>query len=171
MALFADRADAGRDLAGHLERWRGTDALVVGIARGGVIVADAVSAALQLPLSAVVVRKLGMPGQEELALGAIAAGARVVDEGAARHAGVTADQLAQIEERERTTLARRQKLIPATAPPLHGRAVLLIDDGVATGATAQAAARGVRGAGATSVVLAVPVAPARWLPEADTVDD
>lgn len=171
MALFADRADAGRDLAGHLEGWRGTDAVVAGIARGGVVVADAVADALGLPLTAVAVRKLGIPGHEEVALGAIAAGVRVIDERTASRAGVDDDELARIEARERETLARRQDLIPAAAPPLSARVVLLIDDGVATGATAEAAARGVRQAGASRVVLAVPVAPSDWQPRTDAVDD
>ncbi|QAY61213.1 hypothetical protein ET475_15315 [Microbacterium protaetiae] len=165
MALFADRADAGRDLAVHLDGWRDTDAVVVGIARGGVIVAAAVAAELELPLTAVAVRKLGMPGHEEVALGAIAEGVRIVDERILRRAGVDNAELAQIEKRERAVLARRQALIPAATPALQGRSVLLIDDGIATGATARAAARGIRVSKPATVILAVPVAPADWHPD------
>jgi len=171
MALFADRAHAGRDLAGSLERWRGTDAVVVGIARGGVVVADVVADTLALPLTAIAVRKLGVPGHEEVALGAIAAGVRVVDARAASRSGVDDEQLAVIEARERETLMRRQRLIPDAAVDVRGRTVLLIDDGVATGATANAAARGIRTARPGRVVLAVPVAPAEWRPDTDAVDE
>lgn len=171
MALYADRAHAGRDLADHLEHWRGTDAVVVGIARGGVVVADAVGDALALPVTAIAVRKLGIPGHEEVALGAIAAGVRVVDARAASRSGVDDEQLAAIEARERETLAQRQRLIPDAAPDVRGRTVLLVDDGIATGATANAAGRGIRAADPARVVLAVPVAPAEWRPDAAGIDE
>lgn len=171
MALFADRAEAGRDLADRLSAWRDSDAVVAGIARGGIVVAAAVADALALPLTAVAVRKLGMPGHEEVALGAIAAGVRVVDERAVRRAGVGADELERIESQERERLARREALIPDAAPPLSQRTVLLIDDGIATGATAETAARGVRRRAPARIVLAVPVAPADWHPEVGVVDE
>jgi len=171
MALFADRAHAGRELARSLERWRSTDAVVVGIARGGAIVAASTASELGLELTAVAVRKLGVPGHEEVALGAIAAGVRIVVAGTAQGAGVDDEALARIEERERAVLANRQQLIPDAAPPLTGRTVLLVDDGVATGATANAAARAIRAQGAARVVLAVPVAPASWAPDTAAVDD
>ncbi|MEQ6898551.1 phosphoribosyltransferase family protein [Microbacterium sp. KR10-403] len=171
MALFADRADAGRDLAAHLEQWRGSDAVVAGIARGGVVVAASVAAELTLPLTAVAVRKLGMPGREEVALGAIAEGVTVIDERAGGHGAVSEADLTRIEARERAVLARRQELIRDAVPALDGRAVLLVDDGIATGSTARAAVRSLRARGAARVVLAVPVAPTEWLPEPGSVDE
>ncbi|WEG10549.1 phosphoribosyltransferase family protein [Microbacterium horticulturae] len=170
MALFADRAEAGRDLAAHLEQWRGSHAVVAGIARGGVVVAASVAAELALSLTAVAVRKLGVPGHEEVALGAIAEGVRVIDGRTVRHAAVDDAELAQIEERERAVLSHRQGLIPDAAPLLHGRTVLLIDDGIATGSTARAAVAGVRAA-AAGIVLAIPVAPADWRPDPGSVDE
>jgi putative phosphoribosyl transferase len=170
MALFADRADAGRDLAAHLAQWRGSDAVVAGIARGGVVVAAAAAEALALPLTAVAVRKLGMPGHEEIALGAIAEGVRVIDDRTIRHGEVSDAELNDIEARERAVLARRMGLIRDAAPALRGRTVLVIDDGIATGSTARVAVRRVQIEMAASIVLAVPVAPATWKPEPGSVD-
>jgi len=163
MALFSDRRDAGRDLSASLREWMGTDAVVVGIPRGGVVVADAVARELALPLAAVVVRKLGAPGREEYAVGAIAAGVRVVDDVAVRAQRISAAQLAGVESRERAELERRAELF-ARGADVGGRVAIVVDDGLATGATAIAACRAVRAMGASSVVLAVPVAPASWRP-------
>jgi len=169
MALFTDRADAGRVLAARLARWRGTDAVVAGIARGGVVVAAAVARALELPLTAVAVRKLGVPGHEEFALGAIADGVRTVDERIRRASRTSAAALAAVERRERDVLRRRTAIVGA--PDVAGRTVLLVDDGIATGATANTAGRAIRAAGAARVILAVPVAPSDWWPDPDAADD
>ena len=171
MAVFADRADAGRRLAGRLGRWREADAVVVGIARGGVAVSAAAAAELGLPATAIAVRKLGVPGHEEGAFGAIADGVRLIDERTRRAAGVTDAQSAGVEERERDLLARRRALIPDAGRALGGKSVLLVDDGVATGATANAAGRALRAASPARIVLAVPVAPAAWRPDHDAADD
>jgi putative phosphoribosyl transferase len=171
MALFADRVAAGHRLAAQM-RERGlvdADAVVVGIARGGVVVAAAVADALGLALSAVAVRKLGIPGHEEVAFGAIAAGERVVHDATITRARVEAADLARVEERERATLARRQDLVGALE--VSGRTALLVDDGIATGATANVACRATRAAGAARVALAVPVAPTSWRPEPGVADD
>src|SRR6478735_3116959 len=101
MALFADRRAAGRALAAHLEPWRGSDAVVLGIARGGVVVAAAVADALGLELDAVVVRKLGAAGHEEFAVGAIADGVRIVTPDALSWAGMSAKDLERVEAAER----------------------------------------------------------------------
>lgn len=170
MALFTDRADAGRRLAAALERWRGTDAVVVGVPRGGVPVAAAVAGELGLPLTAVVVRKLGAPAHEEYAIGAIAADVRLVDDDAVRAERVRPGELSAVEARERAELRRRSALF-AGGPPVAGRPALVVDDGIATGATAVVACRAVRARGAGPVVLAVPVAPARWHPPADAADE
>jgi putative phosphoribosyl transferase len=170
MTLFQGRPDAGRELAAALDAWSGTGAVVVGVARGGIPVGAEVARLLRLPLTAIAVRKLGTPGNEEFALGAIADGVRVVVDDALRRAEVSAKQLADIERRERVTLDRREELIPGSVD-LAGRTALVVDDGVATGATAEAACRAVRSRGAARVVLAVPVAPASWRPSSAVVDE
>ena len=171
MALFADRAAAGRELAAHLAEWRGADAVVFGIARGGVVVAAAVAEALGLPLDAVVVRKLGAAGHEEFAVGAIAEGVRIVTPDAVRWAGMSPADLERVEAAERDELARRTDAYGSRIPDLAGRTALVVDDGVATGASAIAACRALRHRGAARIVLAVPVAPMRWEPPADAADE
>jgi putative phosphoribosyl transferase len=171
MALFADRRAAGRELASALSRWRGTDAVVLGIARGGVVVAAAVAQELGLPLDAVVVRKLGAAGHEEFAVGAIAEGVRIVTPGAVRWAGMSEGDVERVEEAEREELRRRTDAYGSRPVDLTGRTAVVVDDGVATGASAVAACRAVRARGAARVVLAVPVAPHRWRAPADAVDE
>ncbi len=121
-----------------------------------------------LPLGVAVVRKLGAPAQEEFAIGAIAEGVRVVNPDAIR--GVTPEQLAVVEDLERIELRRRTRLFAPAPIELAGRVAMIVDDGVATGATATAACRAVRAAAPAQIVLAVPVAPAQWRPEAAAVD-
>lgn len=170
MAIFADRVQAGGELAEHLAEWKGTDAAVLGIPRGGVVVAAEVARLLALPLGVAVVRKLGAPGHEEFAVGAIAEGVRIVDRRSVRRSGLTPEQLATVEERERAELERRTRAFGATPVDVAGRVVIVVDDGVATGSTANAACRAQRARGAGEIVLAVPVAPADWRPEASVVD-
>ncbi len=169
MALFEDRAAAGRDLARALDDRRGGDALVVGLPRGGVVVAAEVARALGLPLTAVAVRKLGAPRHEEFAVGAIADGVRVVHPDADGWA--TPAQLAAVEKAEREELRRREALYSVPGRDPAGRTVIVVDDGVATGATATAACRSLRAHGAAHIVLAVPVAPAAWRPEPGVADE
>ncbi|WP_441249288.1 phosphoribosyltransferase family protein [Kitasatospora sp. McL0602] len=162
---FTDRADAGRRLAAELTHLRGSDAVVVGLPRGGVPVAAEVAEVLAAPLDICVVRKLGCPGQPELAMGAIGEGdALVRNERVIRGAGVTSAQFAEVERSERTELARRAGRYRRGRPAveLRGRTVIVVDDGLATGSTALAACRIVRARGAGRVVLAVPVAPSDW---------
>jgi predicted phosphoribosyltransferase/alpha-beta hydrolase superfamily lysophospholipase len=163
--IYSDRADAGRRLAAELTRWRGTDAVVVALPRGGVPVADEVARALGAPLDICVIRKLGVPSQPELGMGAIGEdGARVLNDEVMRSARITPGQLARVERAERTELERRAGRYRRGHPPvpLQGRLVIVVDDGVATGSTALAACRIVRDRGAAHVVLAVPVAPRDW---------
>ncbi|GAA5098387.1 hypothetical protein GCM10025760_33490 [Microbacterium yannicii] len=171
MALFADRRAAGRELAAALQEWRGTDAVVLGIARGGVVVAAAVADALGLELDAVVVRKLGAAGHEEFAVGAIADGVRIVTPDALRWAGMSSKDLERVEAVERDELARRMEAYGSRGREVTGRTALVVDDGVATGASAVAACRAVRAREPERVVLAVPVAPERFAPPPDAVDD
>src|SRR6478735_12194355 len=128
MAIFADRAAAGRELAGPLAEWQGTDAVVFGIPRGGVVVAAEVARILGLELDVAVVRKLGSPSHEEYALGAIADGVRIVDPDAMRLSGVTDEQLQAVEDLERVELARRRRAFPRLPHSISGRAAIVVDD-------------------------------------------
>lgn len=139
-----------------------SDVIVVGLPRGGVPVAAEVASALRAPLDILVVRKLGAPMQPELALGAIASGGfRVVDDAVLPVLGVRAMELAAVEASERIELARREARYRAGHPALSlgGRTVILVDDGLATGATMRVAIHAVRAAKAARVIVAVPVAP------------
>lgn len=155
-----DRRQAGRELARHLEHLRAEQPVVVGLPRGGVPVAAEVAAALDAPLDVILVRKLGVPFQPELAMGAIGEdGVRVLDDHLLAATGITADQVARVERRERAELDRRAATYRACRPrvPLAGRTVVIVDDGLATGATARAAVQVARQLGARRVVVAVPV--------------
>ncbi|MFF0609545.1 phosphoribosyltransferase family protein [Nocardia tengchongensis] len=159
--FFEDRAEAGRRLAGRLATLRGEDIVVLGLPRGGVPVACEVAQALDAPLDVIVVRKLGVPYQPELAFGAIGEdGVRVINHVVVERAGVTGEEMAWVERRERAELVRRAARFRAGHPriPLTGRTAVIVDDGVATGATARAACGVARAQGAARVVLAVPVA-------------
>ncbi len=175
MVEFLDRVDAGRRLAARLESYRGQDVVVLGLPRGGVPVAAQVAAALGAPLDVVVVRKLGVPFQPELAMGAIGEdGARVVDATVVAMAGVTPAELAEVEGRERRELRSRVARLRRGRDriALAGRTAIVVDDGLATGSTARAACQVARQLGAATVVLAVPVGPPESLgrvPEADGV--
>jgi putative phosphoribosyl transferase len=159
-AVFADRADAGNRLAHRLQQVGG-DVVVLGLARGGVAVAAAVAKAWRAPLDIVVVRKIGVPWQPELAMGAVAEGGiRIVDHTMVAAVGVSAVQCAAAEaaavlECERLAAVLRSGRDPI---PLRERVAVLVDDGLATGNTALAAIAAVRARGARRVVLAVPVA-------------
>ena len=159
---FRDRSDAGRQLASRLLPLRGTDAVVLGLPRGGVAVAAQVARALDAPLDVILVRKLGVPSQPELGMGAIGEeGARVINADVVRYAQVSEADISAVERRERAELERRIKRYRGDTPrePLAGRTAILIDDGIATGSTARAACQVARALGASRVVLAVPVAP------------
>ena len=158
---FHDRRDAGRALAARLEPWRAENPVVLALPRGGVPVAFEVARALHAPLDVMVVRKLGLPGQPELGMGAIGeGGVRVLDPEVVRLGRVTAEQLAAVEAREQVELERRVRRYRGGRPmtSLAGRTVIIVDDGIATGGTARAAVRVARLHGAPRVVLAVPVA-------------
>jgi putative phosphoribosyl transferase len=161
MEIFFNRAEAGRRLAEKLEKYAGrNDVIVLGLPRGGVPVAYEVAQRLGIPLDVFVVRKLGVPGFEELALGAIASGGvRVLNEDVVRALpnanelveSVTAREMAEVERREQIYRDGRP------APELRGRIVILVDDGLATGATMRAAVAALRQLGAAKIVVAVPV--------------
>ena len=159
---FINRADAGKYLAERLQAYAGEDVVVLGLPRGGVPVAFEVARALGAPLDVIVVRKLGVPFQPEVAMGAIGeGGARTINDEIVRVAQVTPDQVAAVEAAERRELERRAQRFRSGRPRLDlaGRTALIVDDGIATGSTARAACHVARAQGATRVVLAVPVAP------------
>ncbi len=162
MRRFQDRRDAGLQLAARLSHFRDERPIVLGLPRGGVPVAFEVARALDAPLDVIVVRKLGVPFQPELGMGAIGEdGARVLNDDVVRLARVTPDELAAVEARERREVERRADLYRQgrSMIPLAGRTVIIVDDGIATGGTARAALQVARAHGARRVVLAVPVAP------------
>ncbi|MEB3370898.1 phosphoribosyltransferase [Saccharopolyspora mangrovi] len=155
---YADRAHAGQVLAGHLHGVDLPEPVVFGLARGGVPVAAEVARALEAPLRVCVARKIGAPGQPELALGAVTAhGPPGYDHDLVRAFGVSDEDLAAACERERAEAARRERLYHGEPVQLAGRDVVLVDDGLATGATARAALRALAQAGPRHLVLAVPV--------------
>jgi putative phosphoribosyl transferase len=160
--IFADRVEAGQQLAVVLERFRGPDVVVLGLPRGGVPVAREIADALGAPLDVVVVRKLGAPSHHELAMGAIGeGGVRVVSRDIVRSVGATDEDIADIELVERAELERRARQFRGDRgrADLRGRTAIVVDDGIATGATARAACQVVRALGASRIVLAAPVAP------------
>ncbi|MDY7105134.1 MAG: phosphoribosyltransferase family protein [Actinomycetota bacterium] len=162
---FADRLDAGQHLGARLQHLRHEPLVVLGLPRGGVPVAAQVAAMLDAPLDVALVRKLGLPFQPELAMGAIGEdGVRVLDERVLARAHVSEAEVAHVEARERAELARRlARYRDGRAPvPLDGRTAVIVDDGIATGSTARAACRVARARGAARIVLAVPVAPEGW---------
>jgi putative phosphoribosyl transferase len=174
VVLFRNRVDAGRQLAAELLDLRGENVVVLGIPRGGVPVAFEVAAVLDAPLDVIVVRKLGVPFQPEFAMGAIGEGGEeIVDESVVALTGVTDAEVRAVESRERVELdARVARLRPGrTRRSLADRVAVIVDDGVATGATARVACDVTRRLGAARVVLAVPVIAAGTLADLAGPDD
>ncbi len=163
--VFADRDDAGRRLATRLGYLRGEPVVVLGLPRGGVPVAFQVAQALGAPLDVIVVRKLGVPFQPELGMGAVGEdGVRVLNPEVVHASGVSGDELAAVQAREQAAVQARAARYRVRRPrePLNGRVAVVVDDGIATGSTARAACQIARAHGAARVVLAVPVAPPGW---------
>lgn len=160
---FHDRREAGRVLAARLPRFRGTGALVLGVPRGGVVVAAEVAAQLGLELDVIVARKLGAPGLQELAIGAVTAdGERYLNEAVMATLGVSELYLDAATTTQRKEAERREAMFRGGRPPLAvaGRTVIVVDDGLATGATVRAAVLSLRRRGPAKLVIAVPVAAA-----------
>jgi putative phosphoribosyl transferase len=163
--IFADRIDAGERLAKGLAHLAGSECVVLAIPRGGVIVGEVIARELGAPLDVVVPRKIGAPGNPELAIGAVAPGIRVLDPRMVRALGVTDRYLEREIAEQEAEIERRQNAYRGGRPPqpVEGRVAIVVDDGVATGSTAVAALRWARARGADRVVLAVPVAPPQSL--------
>ncbi len=173
---FVNRAEAGRRLAAKLASYAGqSDVVVLGIPRGGVIVASQVAEALGTPLDVFLSRKLGVPGQEELAFGALASGGvRVLDRGLIREMNISDAEIERITEEVRTELDRRERKYHEGRPPmtLQGKTAVLVDDGIATGSSTMAAIDTLKQLRTAKLVLAVPVAPASTCKRLqDAVDD
>jgi putative phosphoribosyl transferase len=162
-------------LARRLAHLHGEPVVVLGLPRGGVAVAAEVARALGAPLDVIVVRKLGVPFQPELGMGAIGEdGVRVINDDIVRSTRVTDAEIAAVEARERAELERRARCFRGdrVREPLDGRVAVIVDDGIATGSTARAACAVARAHGATRVVLAAPVAPPDWTTRlADVADE
>jgi predicted phosphoribosyltransferase len=159
---FRDRRDAGKKLAGELVEYAGrTDVLVLALPRGGVPVAYEVAVALNVPLDVFIVRKLGLPGREELAVGAIASGGiRVLNEDVVGLLNVPQDVISVVARRELQELQRREQMYRGErpGPDVRDRTIILIDDGLATGASMRAAIAGLRAQHPARIVVAVPTA-------------
>jgi predicted phosphoribosyltransferase len=164
---FANRTEGGRRLAAALSAYRGkAGTIVIGLPRGGVVTAAAVAESLALPLDVLVVRKLGTPGYEELAMGAIGpGGVRVLNDDVIASLRVPSSKIDEVARREQIELERRERRYRGNRPPLDfaGRTVIVIDDGLATGSTMFAAIAVIRQHKPARIVLAVPVAPLETL--------
>lgn len=175
MTVFANRAEAGKQLAEALDHIKGADVVVLGVPRGGVEVAAEVAAQQGWPLDIVIPRKVGAPHNPELGLGAIAPGVRVLDQRMLRALGVSDEYLEEEIRTQEEEIRRRTEAYRRGKPPvgLAGKVVVVVDDGIATGGTAVAAVRWAKTQGAKRVILAVPVAPreavSRLSTEADEV--
>lgn len=176
MRRFRDRVEAGQELGARLaQQYAGRDdVLVLGLPRGGVVVAREVAADLGAPLDALVVRKLGFPGQDELAIGAIASGgALVLNEGLLEQTGLTRDRVESVVARELPELERREALYRAStaAPDVSEKVVIVVDDGLATGSTMLAAVQALRSQRPLQIVVAVPTAPPQTCEALEEVAD
>lgn len=163
--IFANRVEAGRHLARKLQKYAGRkDLIVLGIPRGGVPVAFEVANALGAPLDIFLSRKLGVPGQEELAFGALATGGiRILDRDLVLELGISEEEINRVTRTVQAELERRERVYRENRPPLRleGKTALLIDDGIATGSSMRAAIEALRQTKPARVVVAVPVAPLR----------
>lgn len=173
--LFDDRVDAGKKLAAKLKEFATRkDVIVLGLARGGVVVAAEVAKALHLPLDVVVVRKVGAPDNEELALGAVSdMGSGIFNEHLISLLGVSKEYVKKQTQRQRELVDARQRhyLKGRSAPCLQGKMAILVDDGIATGASMKVAINSIKAKGVSKIALAIPVASAESLDEISKLVD
>jgi len=174
MRRFRDRQEAGQELAARLLAYRGqADLLVLALPRGGVPVAFEVARALEAPLDLCLVRKLGLPGREELAFGAIASGGvRVLNDDIVEASGIDCNEIELVTARETIELARREKLYRGRRPPVEagGKKIILVDDGLATGATVRAAIVSLLACHPRQIIVALPVAASKSCRELALLD-
>ncbi len=166
--VYSDRVDAGRKLSKELAKYRGQDAIVLALPRGGVVVGAEIARALGLPLDVIITRKIGAPGNPEYAIGAVAENGQVqLNHEAVDVLGVDKEYLDAEIARQQAEIARRKALYRGGQPlaSLQGKTVILVDDGIATGFTALAAVAAARAERPAKLVLAVPVAPEESLAE------
>ncbi len=172
---FYDRAEGGKFLAKKLIAYKGrADVIVLALPRGGVVVGYEVAKALRVPLDVLIVRKLGVPGHEELAMGAIATGGIcVMNEDLLSHLTVSQAAIESVLERERQELKRREEAYRGnhSAPEVQGKIILLVDDGIATGTTMRSAVEALKKQHPAKIIVAVPVAAQSSCDEFDTGDD
>ena len=171
---YADRREAGAVLAGHLREFAARDVVVLGLPRGGIPVACEVAMALRAPLDVFVVRKLGLPGHPELAMGAIASGGvRLLNADVVDALGIPGGVIDQVARREEVELERRERLYRGGRPlvPLTNKTVILVDDGLATGSTMRAAVAAIRKQERTRIIVAVPVGAISTCNEMNTIAD
>lgn len=175
MPQFADRMSAGQQLAEELSEYADQeDVVLLGLPRGGVPVAFEVAKALEAPLDVFVVRKLGVPGNPELAMGAIASGGvRVMNEDVVRRLGISEEDIERIATREREELERREEAYRGARPGIdvEEKTVILVDDGLATGATMRAAVSALRKSDPKRIIIAVPTAPTETCADFEDVAD
>lgn len=162
--MFADRAEAGRKLGARLSRFKKQNPCVLALPRGGVPVGLEIATMLEAPLDLVIVRKLGAPGQPELAIGAVVDGERpqlVLNDDIVAHLAISRAYIEAEKQRQIEEIERRRRIYLAGRPrvDVRDRTAIIVDDGIATGATAKAAIRAIRALGPRKVILAVPVAP------------
>jgi putative phosphoribosyl transferase len=168
MAYFSDRIDAGEQLTKALQDFPTKKGLVLAIPRGGVVLGYQIAQELNLPLDVIVPRKLGAPGNPELAIGAVAEdGSTVLDEAIIAYLSVDSSYIQQESMRQREEITRRLEKYRGGMPAmdLHGKDVIIVDDGIATGSTMKAALKSVKNRGAASVTVAVPVGPPSTIAE------
>jgi len=173
---FSNRSEAGRQLAKALEHYRGQDVVVLALPRGGVPVAAEVASFLDAPLDFLLVRKIGVPWQPELAMGAVIDGSKptvVRNEETIRVAGISGDEFDAICQKELAEIERRRRRYFANCAPLDvaGRIAIIVDDGIATGATVRAAVPGLRQRKPAKIIVAVPVAPRTAVAELQAESD
>lgn len=173
--IYADRREAGRRLAEALESYRGQDLLVLGVPRGGVVVAAEVARALRAPLDVVIARKIGAPQQPELAIGAVVSGdhIRLLDDYAIHYLRVPPEYVERETQRQLEEIRRRVEQYRGgrPEPAVEGRTVIVVDDGIATGYTVRAALAGLNRRNPGRLVLAIPVAPPAAVEDARRIAD